>query len=817
MPASLIGLSNEAALLRHNEFGANVLGGTHTGPSAWSLVVRQLANPLLWLLAVAAGIAWFLLDEQLDALVILGSIGVNIGLGFLQEYKAERTLQALRNLVEPYAWVLRAGQRRKIKATLVVPDDLLLLSAGDKIAADGRLLECEGLEINEAALTGESFGVDKTVGSRVFAGTTIVRGHGVVKVTAIGSATKMGQIAELVRDTRAEPTPLERRLARLTQQLSLILGSLTIGLFLMVLLQGRDLDTAIVATIALAVAVIPEGLPIMVTLMLAIGMERLAKAHATVRRLAAVETLGSITILAVDKTGTITTGELTVAEVLGRDPEQILITALLASDIGTKTLATPDPLEKALAHYADTIGLNWTTVTQEAKRLASLPFDARRGAMAVEVERHRQTQVVFKGAPEAILAQCILSAGEHQEIAQEVRKLARRGLRMVAVAVAENQTLAGLTASPTGTKQLTWLGLIALTDPVRPDAAEAIKTARALGIRTLIITGDHPATARTIAWELDLPITANQILTGAELRQLSHTALKDRLRRTVVCARVLPEEKLVLVEALQSLGEIVAMTGDGINDGPALKKADIGVAMGASGTEVAKETADLILLDDRLLTIVAAVREGRTIFANLQKGIIYLLGTNIAELLVVLGATLVGWPLPLAATQILWMNLVTDTLPVAGLAFEQQSDHSNQKREIPFPLLNPFMWRRILLTGAAISLGSLLIFALKLREGVPLPAMQTLVFTAIVVMQLANVYTLRTFRQFLLPWQMINHWLTVAVAGAIVLQFLALTKFHVLLKTTLPTGRDWFLLLSMTGLVIALIELHKYVERKVSA
>lgn len=806
------GLSAQEVHRQRAQFGLNILTAKAKGTGPIAIFRRQLNNPLLILLAIASGISIYL-NEILDAVVILGAIGVSILLGFFQEYKAIRALSALKKLIAPRAWVIRDSQRTRIAATEVVPGDILLLAAGDRVAADGIVLKAEAFEVNEAALTGESYGVAKGVNTEVRAGTVVVRGNAILCVNAIGNSTAMGTIAKLVTETDAGETPLELRLGKLARQLSLVLSAAA-GLTLVIAIaQGREFSEAMIVTIALAVAVIPEGLPIMVTVMLAAGMERLARRQATVRRLAAVETLGSVTVAAVDKTGTITSGILRVAETIGDNPEAILTTALLASDIGNTSLATPDPLEVALAKHGLEFGIDPYKLFRAYRQIDTQPFDAKRRLMANLVQNKQTRLLAVKGAPEVILPTCKLTAAKRRQIQTEIERLTGAGLRVLAVA---QKSAAKLTNNlPKG---MEFIGLVSFIDPPRDGAAEAIADLIKAGIRPLMITGDHPATARRIAEELGLPVPANSVITGEDLKNLSVKERAKRLRTATVIARVLPEEKLLIVQALQADGEIVAMTGDGINDGPALKAANIGVAMGESGTEVAKETADLILLDDHLRTIVAAVEEGRTIVYNLRKGILFLLGTNIAELFLILGATALGWPLPLSATQILWINLVADTFPVIGLAFESSPDVLKRGPiSAKVNLLSPLLLRRTAVTGIAMAAASLWIFYLAnpvLSEKTSLlQAAQSVTFTALVIFQLGNVYTVRSLSEFQWPWESFRWPLFAMVIVGALLQVFALTGASSFLRTMPLDIKAWIVLGVVLVVLLFIIELHKSLER----
>lgn len=762
---------------------------------------------------MAAGVSWYV-GDIIDALVIWAAVALNLLLGFIQEFKAERSLAALKRLITPQAWVLRAGKRVRIPAEMIVVGDYLLLSAGDKVAADGTVLFSEGLQVSEAALTGESYALTKNTRATVLAGTVVVRGRGVAEVHTIGGQTKMGSIARLVVETEESETPLEGRLRRLAQQLSLILGGLALVLFIFAVWQGEPIETALVITIALAVAVIPEGLPIMVTLMLAIGMERLARRDATVRRLSAVETLGSVTVAALDKTGTITTGQLGVGEIFANHPDETLRLAVLASDIGLGTLARPDPFETALGNEAKRLGLSPEQIHQKAKRRRAIPFDARNRYMACWITEASRPRIAIKGAPEVLLPLCHLSATGQREIEAQLARLTNAGFRVLLIAEGSSQVARqdGL-ALPA---RLTYRGLISFSDPIRPDAKSALASLIEAGIRPLVITGDHPTTAKTILGQLGLAVTNQQILEGAELRRLTPHQLKQRLPKIRLAARILPDEKLLLVQGLQELGEVVAMTGDGINDGPALKKADIGIAMGGSGTEVAKEIADLILLDDSLTTIVAAVEEGRTIVENLKKGILYLLGTNLAELVIILGAIFLGWPLPLTATQILWINLVADTLPVAGLAFEVSPGALKRgPTRLASRLIDSFLLRRMVMIGGVIGASCLWIYWQFGPSNHPLG--QTMAFTTLAVMQITIALSVRSLKNLRLPWSHPNLALLMGLLLAFGIQLIAVYSLDGVLQTVPLTAPLWWPIALLGGGGFVIVELGKRLELVVTS
>ncbi|RKH76467.1 cation-translocating P-type ATPase [Corallococcus sp. AB045] len=718
----------EARLVRH---GPNTL--TREQPrSAWLFLGRQFRSGMVWLLLGACGVA-ALLGEGADAVAIATIVVLNALVGFLQEYRADRAVLALRALTAPSARVLRDGVSAVIPASQVVPGDALVLEAGDVVAADARLLSAHALLTLEAALTGESTPVDKQVGAlpdstplaerkdRVFMGTSVAAGTAVAEVTATGMDTELGRIAHLVRTAQEPQTPLQQRLEGVTRMLLVLcvaVGALVAGLGLA---RGQAGVELLLAAVALAVAAVPEGLPTVVTLALAVGVQRMVKGHVLVRRMQAVEALGAATVICTDKTGTLTQGIMEVRELWPPESAQRVLEVAAAccdAELGQgQGPGAGDPTELALLAAARARGVERSDVERERPRVSEQPFDSDRRRMSV---LRSDGVLSVKGALEALLPLC---RQVPPGVAEALASLAGRALRVLAVAEGRGPD----------ERDLTLVGLVGLADPPRPEAVEAVRAAREAGVRTVMITGDHPATALAIAKELGL------------LRE-------GESPEGIVHARATAEQKLHIVRGWKARGEVVAMTGDGVNDAPALREAHIGIAMGRTGAEVTREASDLILTDDNFASIVAAVREGRGIYENIRKTLVYLLAGNAGELVLMLGASLLGLPLPLLPLHLLWVNLVTDGLPALALVMDPAPPDVMRRppRRPEEPMLGRREWTAVLATGlldAAVSLGT---FLWSLQH-LPVEEARTLTFTVLVCCQVLRSFAARSVG--LLHWE----------------------------------------------------------------
>ena len=795
MTSELKGLSSGEAARRLAEHGPNELT-REEGPSPWALLAGQFKGAMIWLLLAACAVS-VAVGEVADAVAIGAIVVLNAAVGFFQEYRAERALLALRAMSAPRARVLRDGRPAVVPAADVVVGDVLLLEAGDVVAADGRLYEAHGLRAVEALLTGESAAVEKDLTpsapetplaerrDRVFLGTAIAAGRGLAEVEATGMRTEMGRIASLLAAGEDPETPLQRQLETVGRTLLVLCLAIVAVVSGLGLLRGMAWLDVLLSAVALAVAAVPEGLAVVVTIALALGVRRMAARHAIVRRLASVETLGCASVICTDKTGTLTTGRMEVRDLWATDRRSLLYAAAACNDaeLGRDgTADVGDPTEIALLRAAAARQIQRADLERDAPRRAETPFDSARKRMSVL----RADGVLYvKGAPEIVTPLCV-SGTEGAAAANQ--EMAERGLRVLAVAVGDGEE----------ERDLRLLGLVGIADPPRPEAITAIAKAREAGIRTVMITGDHPATARAIAEEIGI------LRPGEDPSRVLH-------------ARVTAQDKIDIVRGLKDEGEIVAMTGDGVNDAPAIREAHIGIAMGRGGTEVTREASDMILTDDNFATIVAAVEEGRGIHDNIRKTLVYLLAGNAGELALMLGAALLGLPLPLLPLHLLWINLVTDGLPALALVMDPPLPGVLQRppRSPREPLLGAAQWKRILWVGALEAGLVLAVFVATLRDA-DLATARGIAFSTLIFCELFRALAARSRR--LVYWQvgLFTNLHLVAVV--------ALSAFAQMFVSHVALGRSFFRIPEMSasdtalclalGLVpVTLLELTKLARR----
>lgn len=779
------GLSPAQVRERRARYGPNAIAeGPRRG--VLRLVGEQFADVMV-LLLVAAAIVAGVVGEAQDVITILAIVVLNAVLGFVQDYRAERAVAALRALAAPHASVRRGGAASEVPASELVPGDIVLLDAGRIVPADLRLVEVAHLRVEEAALTGESNPAEKRteavrahdvpLGDRVdmaYKGTVATYGRGTGVVVATGMETELGRVAALVQGAGEGRTPLQRRLAHFARRLAVGILAVCGLLFAVGLLRGEPPVLMFLTALSLAVAAVPEALPAVVTVSLALGARRMVARNALVRRLAAVETLGSVTVICADKTGTLTANRMAVARVVdhgaaqaapGSDdggPPPLLLAVALSNDAEPDANGgvRGDPTEVALYEAAHDAGYDKREMERTLPRIGEIPFSSERGRMTTLHRRGRGVLALTKGAPELVLPRCAhrLAAGrvaplDRDAVDLEAEGMAADGLRVLAVASRALPDAAGDLDPDAVERDLVLLGLVGLQDPPRPEAAKAVALCRSAGITVVMITGDHPATAMAIAREVGIlpgeSSDAAHVLTGRELGRLEPAALAERAGTTRVYARVAPEQKLDIVRALQQRGELVAMTGDGVNDAPALRRADIGVAMGRAGTDVAREAAHMVLLDDDFATIVDAVREGRRIYDNIRKFIRYVLTCNAAEIWTLLLAPFLALPLPLLPIHILWVNLVTDGLP--GLALATEPEERDVMRRPPRPpnegIFAHGLWQHMLWVGLLMAGVTLLVQGWAWRTGDA--HWQSMTFTVLTLSQLGHVMAIRTERDSL--------------------------------------------------------------------
>ncbi len=892
------GLSEQEVARRRAEFGPNEL--VEKGiKSPWKILWEQLTGIMVVILIISAVIS-IALHEVTDAIVILIIVVLNALLGFTQEYRAERAMAALKKMAAPKVKVHRDGHLIEISSRELVPGDVIQLDAGDAVPADCRLIEAVNLRVQEAVLTGESEPVEKNTRiiqaenlplgdqrNMVFMGTVTTYGRGTAVVVQTGMQTELGRIADMIQGVGQETTPLQKRLEQLGKGLALAALVIVGIVFILGILRGEPIRIMFQTAISMAVAAVPEGLPAVVTIALALGAQRMLQRRALIRKLPAVETLGSVTTICSDKTGTLTENRMTVTvvDVAGnridfleevqnysptippRDAVKpvlidhpavalLLVGGALCNDAVIEVneaarggfVSVGDPTEGALVIAAAKAGLWKEEMEKALPRVAELPFDSERKRMTTvhrlnhselpevlkTAERVISSEIwqpyisITKGAVDSLLEVCThvwvedrsvpMDKEWRERIEKANEEMAMKGMRVLGVAfrLCPPEQVEG--CEKPEEKDLIFIGMVGMIDPARPEVKDAVATAKSAGVRPIMITGDHPLTALHIARELDITTPDGEAITGQQLADMSIEDLKKALERVSVFARVSPEHKLKIVQALQEKGEIVAMTGDGVNDAPALKKADIGVAMGITGTDVSKEAADMVLLDDNFATIVAAIEEGRRIYDNIRKFIKYTLTSNAGEIWVMLAGPFLGMPLPLTPIQILWVNLVTDGLPGLALTVEPAERDTMKRKPFP-PKENVFargMARDILWIGLWMGLISLAAGLWALNTG-RTETWQTMVFTTLTLAQMGNVLATRSNRDSLLKIGLLSN---KSLLGAVLLTFaLQMAVVYVpFLQDVFNTRplplEDLLVSFGMSTLVFIAVELFKWVRRK---
>ena len=861
------GLTSDEAARRLEKFGPNELQA-QAHVSAWSILLEQFKNVLIIILLLATALSAFL-GHGVEAIAITVIVLFAVILGFIQEYRAERAIEALREMAAPNATVIRDGIEQRVPASEVVPGDVILLATGDKVPADARLMEAVNLQTVEAPLTGESAPVEKhsmalpeaqlPAGDQrnmAFAGTAVTYGRGRALIVATGMATEFGKIARMLQDVDTVKTPLQGNLDRLGKSLARAAFAVVFVIVLLGLFRGQPFVEMLIFGVALAVAVVPEALPAVVTISLALGVKRMVRRNALIRRLPAVETLGSTSVICSDKTGTLTKDEMTVRKLYvaghtievsgtGYEPRgtfsmngsgaaapaslsMMLRAAALASDArveqrnGAGTWEVKgDPTEGALIVAAAKAGLNKPELDKQFSRVSEIPFTAETKRMTTLHETPGGIVAYSKGAPEVIVQSCTLQLTDagvepldearRAEVLDRARQMAGEALRVLAIAYKPRA------AVEDAEHEMTLLGLAGMIDPPRPEAKAAIRRCEEAGIKVMMITGDHPLTAKAVAEELGLS-KHGEVVNGPELEAMDDAQLEREVESIEVCARVSPAHKLRVVTALQNRGQVVAMTGDGVNDAPALKKADIGIAMGITGTDVSKEAAAMTLTDDNFASIVAAVEEGRGIFSNIKKYLMYLLSSNIGEIGLMAGATLFGLPLPLSAVQILYVNLATDGLPALALAVDPPEEGLMQRppRNARSGIFTRPVVLLMLVGGVWSAIVNLGLFVWALSSGRSVQEAMTMTFVSLVLIQFFKAYNFRSDRLSVFHRPFANKWLNLAIVWELVL--LGLILYVPLLERTFGTfpltAIDWVIIAAAALTVSPVLELTKWIERR---
>jgi Ca2+-transporting ATPase len=865
LSATRAGLPADEVRRRMTEHGPNELvSADHVSP--WMVFANQFKNILIIILLIAAVISAFL-GHAIESIAITVIVLFAIVLGFIQEYRAERAIEALKKMAAPFARVLRGGEEVRIPARDLVPGDIIVLGVGDKVPADARMVEVMNLKSDESSLTGESVSVEKQsapladeslpVGDRsnmVFSGTLITYGRGQAVVTATGMLTEFGKITGMLKTVQKTQTPLQENLDRVGKILAFAALAVVLLIVFFGFMRGEPLLEMFLFGIALAVAVVPEALPAVITISLAIGAQRMVKRNALMRHLPTVETLGSISVICSDKTGTLTRDEMTARKIwiggrqieitgTGYEPkgsfsagqEQNEIFHPLTEFLRAATLASDaqlvkadgdwaikgDPTEGALVVAAAKAGLNKDSLEREWPRINEIPFSSERKLMTT-LHQGPDGMVAFsKGAPEVVLASCTRQStgqGESpldeeavQIILDAAKEMTTEALRVLAVAYKPTVSLVDAES------EMIFLGLAGMIDPPRPEAAKAIETCSVAGIRPVMITGDHPGTGEAVARELGL-LKTGHVVTGAELEAMPDIEFDQKVETIEVYARVSPEHKLRVVNALQKNGHVVAMTGDGVNDAPALKKADVGIAMGITGTDVSREASDMILTDDNFASIVGAVEEGRGIYGNVKKYLMYLVSSNIGEIGLIAGAVLTGLPLPLTTVQILYVNLATDGLPALALSVDPPEEGlmKNPPRDSRRGIFTSTAVFLMLVGGAWSTLVNLGLFTWALGSGRSVEQAMTLTFLCLIIIQLLKAYNFRSDQTPVFHKPFVNKWLNLAIVWELLLLSLIVyvPVLHHPFGTYSLSTDDWILVTGLALTIIPILESAKWMVRR---
>lgn len=819
---SLNGLASEEAALRQEKYGKNILKEDHE-VSKLKILLNQLKSFIVYILILAAIIS-FIFNKFTDSLIILIIVILNTILGYVQEYKAEKSIQALKKLTEPTTLVMRDGKEQTIFSSELVPGDLIIIEAGSRISADARIIGSSSLQVDESTLTGESTPVDKIAEklssddvslsdqkNMLFSGTIAVYGRAKAIVVSTAMNTELGKVAKLIQETPESTTPLQKRLKSFGVQITFVILFFVAIIFLIGYLRSQQLIEMFISSLSLVVAAVPEGLPAIITITLALGTQRMLKRNALIRKLSAVESLGAVDIICADKTGTLTKNEMTATkifinkklldakEINATEVKKLIEVAVLCNN-ATEQYASPT--EKALLELAKKTKLNFNY-----PRTSEIPFASEKKYM-VTVNRINNKNIAYmKGAPEVVIEHCKyihhegrlawLTSSEKKMILEQAEKMAGSALRVLGFAYSRDNE----------PKDMVFVGLIGMIDPPREEVIEAVSFCKKAGIKTIMITGDHELTARAIASQIGIE---GNVLTGKQLDKLKPEQFRKLVENVAIYARVSPKHKIRIVTALQERGHIVAMTGDGVNDAPALKKSDIGVAVG-SGTDVAKEASEMIILDNSFHSIVEAVKEGRRIFSNIKKFILYLFSSNFGEFLTVFLALLFSPFMPLLAIHILWINLVTDGLPALALGVDPISSSvvNNPPRKKKDGILNKFDFINIFLISIIMAAGALILFKYYLAK-YDLIYAQTIAFTALVLFQMFNVLNYRADGKTIFSKEFYqNKYLLGAILISVALQIILIYFFTGFFQVVVLSLFDWLLVIAVSSSVLFFQEILK--------
>ena len=831
------GLNEEEVVFRRNKYGKNKLDDK---PKESLLVkfLKQFNDFMIIILIIAsivsAGISYFQGEnDYIDSIIIIAIVILNALMGVVQEAKAEKSIEALQEMTPLKAKVIREGITKEINAEEIVPGDIIILEAGNYVPADCRLLESHNLKIEESSLTGETEPVlkdanmiaknDVSLGDMLnmgFMASIVVNGHGKAVVTETGMNTKVGKIANMIIENESPETPIQRKLGQVGKTLGIVCLAICVIIFIIGMVKNIDPIEMFMTSVGLAVAAIPEGLPAIVTIVLSIGVTKMAKNNSIIRKLPAVETLGSSKVICSDKTGTLTKNQMTVVEINAKDKELATKLSAMCTDCDItyekgEIKIRGEPTEIALVQKAIDMNYNKLDLYKKMPRVEELPFDSNRKMMTTIHKENNGYLVITKGAPDVLLNKCNVTIGEKQRIERQNEKMAKKALRVIAVAYKKIATLPKGRDLERIENSLNFVGLIGMIDPPREGVKEAVRTCKRAGIKTVMITGDHILTAKAIAKELDILGPTDKAMTGKELDNITQDELEKKIKDYSVFARVTPEHKVRIVKAWQSTGAVVAMTGDGVNDSPALKNADIGIAMGKNGTDVAKSASDMILADDNFVTIVKAVKQGRNIYDNIKKAIHFLIATNIGEIVTIFMGLVLGLKSPLLAIQLLWINLVTDSLPAIALGLEPPEKNIMNRMPVDKKkgLFADGLWNKIIVEGTMIGMLTLIAFSIG-NKYYGLEVARTMAFVSLGMLELVHSFNIKSEKSIFKTGIFENKFLIGSfILGVFIQTIVVIVPTFANIFSLVPLNKiQWLITLFISFMPIPIVELQKKIN-----
>ena len=846
-----LGLSEEEVLKRRKEYGNNVLQEKKK-ESIFVKFFKQFNDFMIIILIIASIISALVSKMQgendyFDSIIIIAIVVLNAAMGVVQEAKAEKSIESLKKMTPQKAKVVRDGKSKEVNAEDLVPGDIIVLEAGNFVPADCRILENYQLKVEESSLTGETLATDKDsdfiakkdspLGDRknmAFMASTTVNGHGKAVVTEIGMKTEVGKIANMMIENEAPETPIQKKLGQVGKVLGVACLVICIVIFLIGIVKKIEPIEMFMTSVGLAVAAIPEGLPAIVTIMLSIGVTKMAKKNSIIRKLPAVETLGSSTVICSDKTGTLTQNKMKVVEIYSANSSNNIVElASLCTDCEVnvqsngKQEVVGEATEKAIVEKLIDMGKSKQELELIMPRVNEIPFDSTRKMMTTIHKLNNKYRIITKGAPDVLLKYCVrdtisndvMSDRHIKEILNQNAKMANKALRVIAVAYKDVVSLPSKISSENIEKDLNFVGLLGMIDPPREGVKEAVKTCRRAGIKTVMITGDHLDTARAIARDLSIMGPYDKAITGQELEKMSDEVLRKEIKNYSVFARVSPEHKVRIVKAWQKTGAVVAMTGDGVNDSPALKNADIGIAMGKNGTDVAKNAADMILTDDNFVTIVEAVKQGRNIYDNIRKAVHFLIATNIGEIVTIFMGLVLGLKSPLLAIQLLWINLVTDSLPAIALGLEPPEKDIMERKPINSKkgIFADGLWNKIIVEGILIGMLTLVAFGIG-NKYYGLEVGRTMAFMAIGLLELIHSFNVKSEKSLFKTGIFDNKYLVGSLILGIFVQtvVILIPQIAEIFELTSLNSIQWMITIGISLLPIPVIELQKWFDSKKS-